>query len=362
MKPDSAPTMVDLFSGCGGVTAGFKAAGFKVLAAVEFDRVTAQTYRLNHPEVILYEEDIRSVSPATVMRDCKLESGELTVLSVCAPCQPFSRQNRFRNTDERASLVLEAVRFVERLRPWFLFVENVPGLGQNPDILEKFIGNLKELGYKTSVPAIVDAVNYGVPQFRKRFILLGTVLDIELRIPEPTHASPEESARLGKKKWLTVKDAFVGLQDLNAGEVSETDPLHKARKHTPLSVERLRHIPHNGGSRDSLPIELRLVCHRNGRNVGYHDVYGRMDFNRPSNTLTTGCTNFTKGRFAHPTSDRAITPREAARLQTFPDSYRFFGNYEQISAQIGNAVPVRLAEVFGDYLYRLWLHHNQSQR
>jgi len=353
MRQDPAPTMIDLFSGCGGVTAGFKAAGFKVLAAVEFDRVTAQTYRLNHPEVILYEEDIRNISPATIMRDCKLESGQLIVLCVCAPCQPFSKQNRFRNGDERASLVLEAVRFVERLRPRFLFVENVPGLEQNPDILDKLVGNLKKLGYKMSAPAIIDAVNYGAPQFRKRFILLGTVLDIELRIPEPTHASPEEAARLGKKKWLTVKDAFVGLQDLNSGEVSETDPLHKARKHTPLSLERLRHIPHNGGSRDSLPIELRLVCHRNGRNVGYHDVYGRMDFDRPSNTLTTGCTNFTKGRFAHPTSDRAITPREAARLQTFPDSYRFYGSYEQISAQIGNAVPVKLAEVFAHYFSEL---------
>lgn len=129
--------------------------------------------------------------------------------------------------------------------------------------------------------------------------------------------------------------------------------MHKARKHKPLSLERLRHIPHNGGSRDGLPFELQLACHKNGKNVGYHDVYGRMDFNRPSNTLTTGCTNFTKGRFAHPTSDRAITPREAARLQTFPDSYQFYGSYEQISAQIGNAVPVKLAEVFAHYFFEL---------
>lgn len=354
MKPNSVPTMIDLFSGCGGVTAGFKAVGFKVLAAVEFDRVTAQTYRLNHPEVVLYEEDIRRMSPTAIMKDCKLERGQLTVLSACAPCQPFSRQNRSRNTDERASLVLETIRFVETLHPWFLFVENVPGLEQNPDVLSKLIGNLEELGYKMSAPTVVDAVDYGVPQFRRRFILLGTALDIELRIPDPTHASPGEAARLGKKEWLTVKDAFAGLQDLNSGEASETDPLHKARRHSPLSLERLRYIPHNGGSRDNLPMELQLVCHRNGRNVGYHDVYGRMDFNRPSNTLTSGCTNFTKGRFAHPISDRAITPREAARLQTFPDSYRFYGSYEQISTQIGNAVPVRMVEVFAYYFYELW--------
>ncbi|GBC96825.1 putative BsuMI modification methylase subunit YdiO [bacterium HR16] len=354
MKSDSIPTMIDLFAGCGGVTAGFKAAGFKVLAAVEFDPVTAETYRLNHPEVILYVEDIRNVLPEQVRERAGLRSGQLTVLSVCAPCQPFSRQNRYRREDARASLILEAVRFVEILRPMFLFVENVPGLRQNSAVLGKLVGNLGKLGYRMSEPTIVDAVDYGVPQFRKRFILLGTYLDIELRVPDTTHASPEKAALIGKKEWNTVRDAFAGLQHLNSGEESGTDPLHKARKHTPLSLERLRHIPHNGGSRDSLPPELWLVCHRNGKNVGYHDVYGRMAFDRPANTLTTGCTNFTKGRFAHPTSDRAITPREAARLQTFPDSYRFYGSYEQISAQIGNAVPVKLAEIFAHYFYKLW--------
>lgn len=134
MKPDLMPTMIDLFSGCGGVTAGFKAAGFRVLAAVEFDPVTAETYRLNHPEVVLYVEDIRSISPEEMQERCELRCGQLTVLSVCAPCQPFSKQNRYRNGDERASLILEAVRFVETLRPMFLFVENVPGLKQNPEI------------------------------------------------------------------------------------------------------------------------------------------------------------------------------------------------------------------------------------
>lgn len=356
MKLDSIPTMIDLFSGCGGVTAGFKAEGFTVLAAVEFDSVAARTYHSNHPEVALYVEDIRNTSPEEMKKRCELRSGQLTVLSVCAPCQPFSKQNRHRhgNDDERALLVLEAVRFVKTLRPMFLFVENVPGLKKNSGVLGKLVGDLEELGYRVSDPAIVDAVDYGVPQFRKRFILLGTCLDLELKIPDPTHASPKEAARLKRTAWLTVQDAFIGLETLNAGDESKTDPLHKARRHTPLSLERLRHIPHNGGSRVSLPVELQLACHKNGRNIGYHDVYGRMDLDRPSNTLTTGCTNFTKGRFAHPTSDRAITLREAARLQTFPDTYRFYGSYEQISTQIGNAVPVRLAEVFARYFYELW--------
>jgi DNA (cytosine-5)-methyltransferase 1 len=355
MAPETMPTVIDLFAGCGGVTAGFKNREFKVLAAVEFDPIVAETYRLNHPEVILYEQDARDVSPEEMMGQCGFTKRDLTILSVCAPCQPFSRQNRFRNNDERNRLVLETIRFANAFRPLFVFVENVPGLGKSLKIFNELVEGLTKLGYVVSPPKIVDAVNYGVPQFRKRLILLSSRTDSELDLPPPTHTSPENAIRLGKRAWCTVGDAFTDLPDLKSGERSETDPLHKARAHTPINLERLRYIPHNGGSRDSLPPRLQLACHRNGKNVGYHDVYGRMDSRKPSNTLTTGCTNFTKGRFAHPTADRAITPREAARLQTFPDSYRFYGSYEQISAQIGNAVPMMLAEAFAGYFYKLWM-------
>lgn len=348
------PTMVDLFAGCGGVTTGFKNKGFKVLAAIEIDSIVAETYRLNHPEVALFDRDIRSVDPEEILERCNFKQGELTVLSVCAPCQPFSRQNRFRNGDERNRLVLETIRFAEALRPQFIFMENVPGLGKSGGILARLVEGLSNLGYRVSQPQVVDAVNYGVPQFRKRFILLGSRGEVELEIPEPTHAHPDTAAKSGKHPWRTVGDTISDLPELGSGESSEIDPLHKARNHARISLERLSYIPHNGGSRDSLPPHLQLNCHKNGGNIGYHDVYGRMNFLKPSNTLTTGCTNFTKGRFAHPVADRAITPREAARLQTFPDSYAFYGSYEQISSQIGNAVPVLLAEVFAGYFYKLW--------
>lgn len=361
MNPNSSPTMIDLFAGCGGVTSGFKAAGFDVLAAVEYDPIVARTYRLNHPEVILYEEDIRNLSPEEMMNRCRLKPGDLTVLTVCAPCQPFSRQNRFRETDPRADLILEAVRFTEVLLPVFVFIENVPGLKNNSDILNKLTDGLKKAGYKVKGPVIVDAVDYGVPQFRKRLILLATGLDIELGFPEGDYTSPEKAVATGKKKWLTVRDAFKDLPSLGPGEACKDDPLHKARKHSPLSLERLRNIPVDGGGRESLPDELQPACHRNPK-VGYNDVYGRMYFDRPSNTLTTGCTNFTKGRFAHPVENRAITPREAARLQTFPDTYVFAGSYDKISAQIGNAVPVRLAEAFAEHFHKLWLEFGRSSR
>lgn len=352
------PTMIDLFAGCGGVTLGFKNRGFRILAAVEFDPVAAKTYRLNHPEVLLYEQDIREVDPRQVMEQCRLEAGELTVLSVCAPCQPFSRQNRAKKADPRARLILESLRFVAKMRPKLVFFENVPGLhkGKHKDVLARLITGLKGEGYGVSEPCVVDAVDYGVPQFRKRLILLAAADGRIPPLPEPTHAAPEVALQVSREPWRTVRDAFGGLPPLQSGEQDENDPLHKARKHHPLSLERLKYISRNGGSRHNLPPHLQLNCHKNGRNVGYHDVYGRMDYRRPSNTLTTGCTNFTKGRFAHPEQNRAITPREAARLQTFPDSYRFCGTYEQVSAQIGNAVPVLLAETFAGLFYELSGH------
>lgn len=168
-----------------------------------------------------------------------------------------------------------------------------------------------------------------------------------------THASPKDAEGEGKLRWRTVKDAFDGISKLASGQKSKTDPMHKSRKHSPLNLERLHHTPKNGGSRKDWPENLQLACHKNKKGIGYNDVYGRMDFHKPSNTLTTGCTNITKGRYAHPTANRAITLREAARLQTFPDAYTFYGSQDQISTQIGNAVPVLLIEVFARYFASL---------
>ena len=348
------PTLIDLFSGSGGVTEGFKNQGFQVLAAVEWDHVATLTYSQNHPDVVMFEEDIRNVDPRKVMEQLGLHEGDLTVLSACAPCQPFSRQNRFNKDGGRTKLILEVIPFVNAFRPEFILMENVPGLnkGKNKIILDELIKELRDVyGYNVFGPIIIDAVNYGVPQFRKRLILLCSREDVLLSIPEITHLSPSKAYQAGKEKWRTVQDAFKGISKLASGQKSRTDALHRARKHTTLNLERLKYIPKNGGSRNSLPERLQLACHKKG--TGYNDVYGRMDFKLPANTLTTGCTNFTKGRYAHPTANRAITPREAARLQTFPDQYKFIGGYDQISVQIGNAVPVLLSEAFAKYILQL---------
>lgn len=343
----TALTMIDLFCGCGGVTEGFKLNGFNVLAAVEYDRIAAKTYESNHPEVMLFVKDIRDVEPEDMMAQCQLHKHQLTVLSACAPCQPFSTLNQYKNKypDPRSSLLLEVIRFVKTFCPAFVFIENVPGLQRNTQILQIFFEELRQQGYDIPVQTVVNAVNYGVPQFRKRLIIIATNQEKSFFVPEPTHVAPEMVAQTRKKAWQTVRDAFVGLEDLRSGEKSMTDPLHKARNHTALSLQRIRHVPHNGGSRIHLPDELQPERYKKS-NVRFTDTYGRMWFDKPSNTLTTGCTSFLKGRYAHPVFDRSITLREAARLQTFPDTYQFCGNYEQISCQIGNAVPVKLAEVF----------------
>lgn len=326
-------TAVDLFCGCGGVTEGLKQAGFHVVAAVDNDPVACKTYIANHPDVTLYQNDIDDVDPA-VIRQNNLEGRDVDLLVVCAPCQPFSNLNREREkVDSRRTLILKAVIFTRVLNPAVIFFENVPGLARNSDIIEQLEVELEELGYQLSRPASVDTADYGVPQRRNRCIMLATRGAVSVELPPPT--TPE-----GHRK--TVKDAIGMLSPLQSGEKDPHDTLHIARRHSELNIRRLLFIPPDGGSRFALPEELQLECHKG--HTGHPDVYGRMAWNQVAPTLTTGCTDITKGRFAHPEQNRAITMREAALLQTFPLSYKFEGNPTQISRQIGNAVPVEFVK------------------
>jgi DNA (cytosine-5)-methyltransferase 1 len=328
------PTVVDLFCGCGGVTQGLKRRHFRVLAAVDNDPIACETYRLNHPTVNLYEENIAAVDPGRIRRD-DLNGRDLDILVVCAPCQPFSSQNRRRGGDDRELLILSAIPFARALRPELILFENVPGLAAErfAPVVSRLRSDLDALGYRLSDPIPVDAADYGVPQRRLRCIMLARKGAPPPPVPRPT--TPDGNR-------VVVRDVFQDLRRLVSGESDPADPLHRARNHQPIALERLRCIPKDGGSRNSLPESLQLACHVN--HSGHPDVYGRMTWDDVAPTLTTGCTDVTKGRFAHPGDDRAITLREAARLQTFPDEYRFTGNLCQIATQIGNAVPVRLVE------------------
>lgn len=329
-----ALTAVDVFCGCGGVTEGLKRGNIKVIAAIDNNPIACRTYKHNHPDVHLYDKDINDINVQDIYSR-HFDKRNLDLLVVCAPCQPFSSQNKALNSmEDHLKLILNAVEFARVLKPKLIFFENVPGITRNG--FRWIIGDLRiqleKLSYVVCEPETVDAADYAVPQRRKRAIMFAVKGSMPV-LPRPL-------TPVGRR--ITVRNAIGNLPVLLSGEADSRDSLHHSRNHRPLALERLSHIPKDGGSRDSLPDNLVLRCHK--EYTGHPDVYGRMRWDDVAPTLTTGCVDITRGRFAHPTEDRAITLREAARLQTFPDEYYFHGSDTDVATQIGNAVPVRLIE------------------
>lgn len=318
---------IDLFSGCGGLTTGLKLAGFNVIGAVELDLKARETYSLNHPDIPLIGSDIRALQTNKVKKVLALKKGELDLLAGCPPCQGFSTlRNKNRSThaaDGRNDLIEEFERFTIDLLPKLVMMENVAGLATYSKFLN-FIRTLKDLGYALDYK-VLDVSNFGVPQRRKRLILSAN------RLGQAAMANPNDYHK------VNVRDAIGRLP--TAGQSG--DPLHDlpTLKRTLRIQTLIEAIPKNGGSRHNLPAHLQLKCHKNIS--GFNDVYGRMRWDDVSPTITSGCTNPSKGRFLHPTEDRAITLREAALLQGFPSDYKFNVAHgkEAISLMIGNALP-----------------------
>lgn len=348
------PTAIELFSGCGGLSTGLTRAGFTILSAVEINSVAAQSYKANHKDVHVHVEDVCKVTAASLLKENNLQVGELDLLAGCSPCQGFSRLRKGESgrNDPRNKLVYEYLRLVKELKPKTILMENVPGIITTEYGLEIFgevKQELEDMGYVVDY-RVINVADYGVPQFRKRFVLLGSrYKDFAVKLPRETHTSPEKSKRQNKKPWRTVRQAFDGLPQLGNGQTDPNLPLHTCSANGELNMRRIKAVPRNGGSRSSFPPELVLACHKKYPN-GYKDVYGRMSWDRPSPTMTGGCTNITRGRFVHPEQDRGISLLEAARLQSFPDNYIFVGNFGEKSLQIGNAVPVQLGEIMGKQL------------
>lgn len=346
------PSAIEIFSGCGGLSTGLEKAGFHILSAVEINPVASQTYRQNHPNVHLIVNDVRKVKASFFLKKFNIKRGELDLLAGCSPCQGFSRLRKGQSADNdpRNQLVFEFLRLVKGLLPKTIFMENVPGLvttERGQKVFNPVRNELERLGYSIDY-AVIDTADYGIPQFRRRFVLLGSRYKKHaISLPKPTHTDPRKiSATNQMLPWKTVRQAFKGLPPLQNGEKSELLPLHHCSLNGDINLKRIKYIPHDGGSRNSLPQNLILPCHKKYPN-GYRDVYGRMSWDRPSPTMTGGCTNITKGRFIHPVEDRGISLLEAALLQTFDPDYIFIGNFGQISLQIGNAVPVELARIMG---------------
>jgi DNA (cytosine-5)-methyltransferase 1 len=335
-----ALSVIDFFSGCGGTSLGLKQAGMQIIAGIDHDPDAAATYRQNFPEAQFIERDIRQVDASEVGE--LLPSGDEVVFAGCAPCQPFSKQNKAKNdADPRRLLLGEFQRFVSALKPHHVIVENVPGLQRvgRDGPLADFIDELERLRY-TVTWRILHASHYGVPQRRTRFVLLASMDPARARLPTPTH---------GPKRLpvTTVRDWMAGLPPLAAGQVDASDPDHAAMALSDQNLRRIAVTP-EGGGRESWPHEMRLECHV--AHEGHSDVYGRLAWDRPASAMTTRCLSYSNGRFGHPNENRAISVREAACLQTFPRSFRFSGSITSRGRQIGNAVPPVLAEAVGRVL------------
>ena len=337
-----ALTAIDLFCGCGGLTLGLKQAGFAVVAAVDLASLAVKTYVANHPEVHVWQLDIRRLSVSEVQNTVGLREGDLDLLAGCPPCQGFSRVRTLNGSrsvdDNRNTLVLEFLRFVEGLMPRTVMMENVPGLAQDARF-SRLCGRVRELGYACEY-RVLDAADYGVPQRRKRLMLLAG------------QQGPVGFARGGTRR-TTVRDAIGSLP--TAGQSG--DPLHDLPERRSGRIGRLiSMIPKDGGSREDLGPAHQLACHKTCS--GFHDVYGRMAWDDVAPTITSGCVNPSKGRFLHPDEDRAMTLREAALLQTFPEDYHFSldrGKYPA-AALIGNAFPPQFVRFHAAKVQRYLLH------
>lgn len=267
------------------------------------------------------------------------------LLAGCAPCQPFSTYNQGRDTrqDRKWPLLYQFARLINEVKPELVTMENVPDVTKH-DVYYDFVANLQAAGYHVWAGPVA-CVNYGLPQRRKRHVLLASLLG-PISLIAPTHAD----------RPLTVREAIESLPALDAGAQDEGDPLHRAARLNPLNLERVRHS-RPGGTWMDWPETLRADCHRKDSGATYQSVYGRMEWDAPSPTMTTLCYGFGNGRFGHPEQDRAITLREAAILQSFPRNYRFVPpsapiEFRSIGRMIGNAVPVRLGEVIGESLIK----------
>lgn len=324
MKNKKKPKAIDLFCGCGGLTLGLKQAGFEVIGAVDNDHLAVETYKANHEDVEVWEEDITTLTVGEVKKRLNLKEGELDLLAGCPPCQGFSTMRTLnggkRIRDVRNKLILYFQRFVEELLPKAVMMENVPGLRKNKRF-KSLCRILKKLGYIVNHD-VLNVADYGVPQRRRRLILLAG------------KGKKIEFAKKTKKK--TVAHAIKDMPR----QSESGDPLHDYKERRSEKVKRLiKRIPKDGGSRKDLGKRYQLKCHK--RCDGFKDVYGRMAWKKPAPTITSGCTNPSKGRFLHPEKNRAITLREAALLQSFPKDYKFNVSIGKgkIAELIGNALP-----------------------
>jgi DNA (cytosine-5)-methyltransferase 1 len=328
---DPVGEVVDLFCGIGGISHGFKRAGFQIRAGYDVDESCRYAFE-NNNDARFINRDVGSISPEEIKS--RYSGKKPTVLVGCAPCQPFSTYKKGK-TDGRWELLKKFAEIAVAVDADYVTMENVSGVLEykSGELFGEFIQILSK-NYHCSFE-VIDCSRYGVPQRRKRLVVIGAK---QRRIELPSN---------GNEPAMTVSAAISDLPKLGAGEIDPSDPLHRASKLSALNRERIKHSKPGGSWRD-WPSELVAQCHTKDRGKGYRSVYGRMSWNEPAPTMTTQCYGFGNGRFGHPEQDRAISLREAAILQSFPRDYQFFEpgkfpGFKAVGRWIGNAVPVALA-------------------
>lgn len=331
---------VDLFCGIGGLTAGLIKSGIKVKAGYDIEPECRYGYEYNNKASFIHK-DVADVT-ADEIRSWYSE-GAVRLLAGCAPCQPFSTYNQGKDTtlDKKWPLLYHFMRLIEEVRPELVTMENVPDVTKHK-VYHDFVSKLEELGYAVSANK-VDCVQYGVPQTRKRHVLLASLISEKIELIPPTHDKP-----------VTVRDVISDLPVLDSGKKSKEDPLHISSQLNELNMKRMK-ASKPGGTWKDWPVGLVASCHTKESGKSYGGVYGRMEWDKPAPTMTTQCYGFGNGRFGHPSQHRAISLREAALLQTFPPDYKFTKEkitMKAVGKMIGNAVPVRLGEVVGLSLRR----------
>jgi len=352
MVSDSGLRVVDFFCGAGGLSCGFRQARIRVVAGIDLDERCRGTFDANFPEAEFLVADVSSPALSDALESVVARGDDELIFAGCSPCQFWSKVPTAREKSGASKALLRDFgRYVSEWRPGYVVVENVPGLADRGAelVLRPFLRMLRKNGYSFA-HGVVSAADYGVPQMRRRFLLLATRLrGGPLLLPEP-----RESA------GLTVR-RFIGdplrLPPISAGHRDPTPLRHSAAGLSATNLERLRRTPPNGGVRSawSNAQDLQIPAYA-GRDGSFRNVYGRVFWDRLSPTITTRFNSLSNGRFGHPEQDRALSLREGATLQTFPRDFAFLGCEADVARQIGNAVPPALAECVGKTL----VEHRQS--
>jgi DNA (cytosine-5)-methyltransferase 1 len=324
-----------VFCGAAGLSLGLKQAGIHIAAGIDLDPACRFPFEQNIGSTF-FERDVSTLTADEVQSI--FGTAEFRVLAGCAPCQPFSGYTtRRRALDQRWQLLLEFLRLVRETVPEIVTMENVPRLAHLP-LWTQFVDLLKETGYQVEW-GVLDASSFGVPQSRKRLVLVASRLG-PIKLPRPRSGPP-----------TTVREAIGRLPSIGAGESNQRDKLHSSRALTKLNLQRIRASKPAGTWRE-WPRRMRVACHLEDTGKTYPSVYGRMSWDQSSPTITTQFYGYGNGRFGHPEQDRAISLREGALLQSFPRSFKFAPeadrlNFRAIGRLIGNSVPPKLGRAIG---------------